>query len=65
MTSKSKLPLIVINRSVRGVEQDGGKMMNSVLSMLSFRKQEEKNEDMEDRHCGILDSKVVMSGPER
>ena len=40
-------------------------MMNSVLSILSFRKLEEKKEDMRDRHCGILDSKVGMSGPER
>ena len=40
-------------------------MMNSVLSMLSFRERDEKKEDMRDRHCGILDSKGVMSGPER
>ena len=39
--------------------------MNSVLSMLSFRKREAKKDDIEDRHCGILDSKVVISGPER
>lgn len=31
------------DRSGKGVE---GKMMNSVLSMLSFRNQEEKKEDM-------------------
>ena len=55
----------MIDRSVEVVEQDMGKMMNSILSMLSFRKREEKKEDMGDRHCGILDSKVVMSGPER
>ena len=63
LTRESGQPLIVIDRSVGGGgEQDGGKMMNSVLSMLSFRKRGEKKEDMEDRHCGILDSKVVMSG---
>ena len=65
LTGESEQPLIMIDRSVGAVEQDGGKMMNSVLSMLSFRKRVEKNEDMEDRHCGILDSKVVISGPER
>ena len=65
LTGESVQPLFVIDRSVGGVEQDGGKIMNSVLSMLSFRKRKEKKDDIEDRHCGILDSKVVMSGPER
>ena len=65
LTGDSVQSLIVIDRSVGGSEQDGEKMMNSVFSMLSFRKREEKKEDMRDRHCGILDSKVVMSEPER
>ncbi|CAJ0967583.1 unnamed protein product [Ranitomeya imitator] len=40
-------------------------MMSSDLSTLSLRKQEEKKEDMADRHSGILDSRAVTSGPER
>ncbi|CAJ0955237.1 unnamed protein product [Ranitomeya imitator] len=34
-------------------------MMSSVLSTLSFRKQEVKKEDMADRHSGILDSREL------
>ncbi|CAJ0936420.1 unnamed protein product [Ranitomeya imitator] len=44
---------------------DGGKMRSSDLSTLSLRKQEEKEEDMADRHSGILESRAVTSGPER
>lgn len=35
-TGESVEPLTVIDRSVKGVEREGGKMMISVLSMLSL-----------------------------
>lgn len=44
-TGESVEPLTVIDRSVKGVEREGGKMMISVLSMLSLRKREEKKEE--------------------
>lgn len=53
-------PLNVIDRSGKGVDWEGGKMMNSVLSMLRFRKRE-KEEDMADRHSGILESRKLTS----
>lgn len=52
------------DRSVKGVEREGGKTMISVSSMLSLRRREEK-EDMADSHPGILESRELTSRPER
>ncbi|CAJ0936543.1 unnamed protein product [Ranitomeya imitator] len=41
---------------------DGGKIMSSDLSTLSLRKREEKEEDMADRHSGILESRELGFG---
>lgn len=64
-TGESVKSLMVIDRSGKGGEREGEKMMSSVLSMLSFKKREEKKEEMADRHSGILESREWTSGPER
>ncbi|CAJ0958203.1 unnamed protein product [Ranitomeya imitator] len=45
--------------------RDGGKIISSDLSTLGLRKREGKEEDMADRHSGILERREVTSGPER
>lgn len=42
----------MIDGSGKGVEWEGGKMMSSVLSMLSLRNREEKKDDMANRYLG-------------
>lgn len=42
-----------------------GKMINLVLSILRFRKWEEKKDDVADRHSGIMGNREVKSRGDR